>query len=46
MQQRMEALGLEIVPPEQRTPEYLAKLLPIEIERWGAVIKAAGIGGI
>jgi hypothetical protein len=24
---------LEIVPPGQRTPEYLAKLLPKEIER-------------
>ena len=45
MQQRLEALGLEIVPPEQRSPEYLAKLLPAEIERWGTVIKAANIGG-
>jgi tripartite-type tricarboxylate transporter receptor subunit TctC len=31
------------VPPEQRTPEYLAKFLPEEIARWGKVIKAAGI---
>ena len=45
MKQRLEALGLELVPPESRTPEYLAKLLPVEIERWGAVIKAANIGG-
>ena len=45
MKQRLEALGLEIVPPDQRTPEYLAKMLPGEIERWGTVIKAAGIGG-
>lgn len=43
IKQRLEALGLVIVPPQQRTPEYLAKLLPQEIERWGAVIKAAGI---
>jgi tripartite-type tricarboxylate transporter receptor subunit TctC len=40
---RMESLGLEILPPEQRTPEYLAKMLPKEIERWGVVIRAAGI---
>jgi tripartite-type tricarboxylate transporter receptor subunit TctC len=40
---RLEAFGLEIVPPEQRTPEYLAKFLPEEIARWGKVIKAAGI---
>ncbi len=40
---RLQDLGLEIVPPEQRSPEYLAKLLPEEIERWGKVIQAAGI---
>jgi len=43
VKQRLETLGLVIVPPQQRTPDYLAKLLPKEIERWGAVIKAAGI---
>lgn len=40
---KMEALGLEVVPPEQRTPEYLARMLPQEIERWAKVIKSAGI---
>jgi tripartite-type tricarboxylate transporter receptor subunit TctC len=40
---RLEDLGLEIVPLEQRSPEYLAKYLPQEVERWGKVIKAAGI---
>jgi tripartite-type tricarboxylate transporter receptor subunit TctC len=39
----MAALGLEILPPEQRTPAYLAKFLKEDIERWGKVIKAAGI---
>jgi tripartite-type tricarboxylate transporter receptor subunit TctC len=43
IRKKMEALGLEILPPEQRTPEYLAKFLPQDIERWGKVIKAAGI---
>jgi len=43
VKERLETLGLVIVPPEQRTTDYLAKLLPKEIERWGAVIKAAGI---
>jgi hypothetical protein len=32
-----------IVPPQQRTPEYLAAFLPKEIERWSAAIRAAGI---
>jgi tripartite-type tricarboxylate transporter receptor subunit TctC len=43
VRKRLEALGLEIVPPERRTPEYLAKFLPEEIERWGQAIRAAGI---
>ena len=40
---RLEELGLEIVPPERRSPEYLAQYLPTEIERWGKVVRAAGI---
>jgi tripartite-type tricarboxylate transporter receptor subunit TctC len=40
---RLEEFGLVVVPPEQRSPEYLAKFLPEEIARWGKVIKAAGI---
>jgi tripartite-type tricarboxylate transporter receptor subunit TctC len=43
MRKRLEDLGLDIVPPEQRTPEYLAKFLPEDIARWSKVIKAAGI---
>jgi len=43
IRKRLEELGLEIMPPERRSPEYLAKYLPEEVERWGKVIKAAGI---
>jgi putative tricarboxylic transport membrane protein len=43
VRKRLESLGLEIVPPERRTPEYLARYLPEEIERWGRVVRAAGI---
>ena len=43
IKQKMEALGLEILPPEQRTPAYMAKFLKEDIARWGKVIKAAGI---
>jgi tripartite-type tricarboxylate transporter receptor subunit TctC len=43
MHKRLAELGLEILPPEQRSPEYLAKFLPQEVERWGKVIRAAGI---
>lgn len=41
--EKSEALGLSLVPPEQRSPEYLAKYLGEEIERWGKVIRAGGI---
>ena len=43
LRKRLEDLGLEIVAPERRSPEYLAKFLSEEIERWGKIIKAAGI---
>jgi len=43
MRKRLEDLGLDIVPPDQRSPEYLAKFLPEDIARWGKVIKGAGI---
>jgi tripartite-type tricarboxylate transporter receptor subunit TctC len=39
LRQRLEELGLDIIPPERRTPEYLAKYLPEEIERWRRVIE-------
>ncbi len=40
---KLESLGLEIVPQEQRTPAYLAKFLKEDVDRWSKVIKAAGI---
>ena len=43
VRKRLEDLGLEIVPPERRGPEYLAKFIPEEIERWGKVVRAARI---
>ena len=43
VRKRLEDLGLEIVAPERRTPEYLAKFLPEEVARWSKVVQAAGI---
>jgi tripartite-type tricarboxylate transporter receptor subunit TctC len=43
VRKRLEELGLEIVPPERRSPDYLAKFLPQEIERWAKPIREAGI---
>jgi len=41
-QERFKDIGVTIPPPERRTPEYLAKFVPSEIERWAAPIKASG----
>jgi tripartite-type tricarboxylate transporter receptor subunit TctC len=41
-QERFKGIGVTIPPPERRTPEYLAKFVPSEIERWAAPIKASG----
>jgi len=43
IRKKLEELGLEIVAPERRSPDYLAKYLPEEIERWAKPIRAAGI---
>jgi tripartite-type tricarboxylate transporter receptor subunit TctC len=40
---RLEDLGLDIVPPERRTPDYLAKFQAQEVARWGKVVHDAGI---
>ncbi len=43
IRKRLEGLGLEIVPPERRGPDYLARFVPDEIERWAKVVRAARI---
>jgi tripartite-type tricarboxylate transporter receptor subunit TctC len=40
---KMESFGLDVVPLDQRSPQYLTKLLAEEIERWGKLIKETGI---
>lgn len=41
--ERLQSLGVEVVAPERRNPEYLARFLKDEIEKWTAPIKASGI---
>lgn len=43
VRQRFLELGLTVPPTTERTPEYLAKFVPAEIEKWAAPIRAAGI---
>lgn len=40
---RLEGLGLNVPAPERRTPDYLSKLVPSEIEKWAAPVKASGV---
>jgi tripartite-type tricarboxylate transporter receptor subunit TctC len=43
VRQRFESIGQRIAVPERRSPEYLTRLVPKEIERWAAPIKASGV---
>lgn len=40
---RLEELGIEVVAPERRSPNYLAEFVVREIAKWAGPIKAAGI---
>jgi tripartite-type tricarboxylate transporter receptor subunit TctC len=40
---RMEAMGLEVPPPQEQGAEALGALHRAEIEKWWPIIKAAGI---
>jgi tripartite-type tricarboxylate transporter receptor subunit TctC len=39
---RLTQLGNTVVPPAQRTPEYLARFISSEIAKWAGPIKASG----
>jgi hypothetical protein len=43
VRERFDALGEQIAAPERRSPEYFAKFVASEIERWRAPIKASGV---
>jgi tripartite-type tricarboxylate transporter receptor subunit TctC len=43
VQQRLHELGVSLVGPDRRSPEYLQKFVVSEIEKWAAPIKAANI---
>lgn len=43
LKERYDKIGVTIPPKARRTPEYLAKFTPEEIDRWGKAIRGAGI---
>jgi tripartite-type tricarboxylate transporter receptor subunit TctC len=42
VRERFKSIGVTIPAAARRTPEYLAKFVPSEIERWAGPIKASG----
>jgi tripartite-type tricarboxylate transporter receptor subunit TctC len=45
IRERLEGLGMSIVAPERRSPDYLAGFVKREIVKWAGPIKAANITG-
>jgi tripartite-type tricarboxylate transporter receptor subunit TctC len=43
VQARLDELGIEVVAPERRSPDYLAAFVVREIAKWAGPIRAAGI---
>ena len=43
VKERLQGLGANVVPANQRTPEYLGSFVKAEIEKWYPIIKAADI---
>jgi tripartite-type tricarboxylate transporter receptor subunit TctC len=44
VRERLAGLGLDVPPPERRTPEFLGRYVVDEMAKWGPVIKASGAG--
>jgi tripartite-type tricarboxylate transporter receptor subunit TctC len=43
VQQRFNELGVSVVAPERRSPEYLQRFVVSEIEKWAPIIKRANL---
>jgi tripartite-type tricarboxylate transporter receptor subunit TctC len=45
LQSRAQDIGASLVAADRRSPDYFAKFVRDEIEKWGKTIRAAGIAG-
>jgi hypothetical protein len=43
MQERLKTIGSDLVGPDRRSPEYLAKFVADEIRKWSGPISASGV---
>jgi tripartite-type tricarboxylate transporter receptor subunit TctC len=41
--ERFKTLGVTVIAPNRRSPEYLTQFVPSEIARWAVPIKASGV---
>jgi tripartite-type tricarboxylate transporter receptor subunit TctC len=42
VRERFASVGVTVAAPERRRPEYLAKFIPRELQKWAAPIAASG----
>jgi tripartite-type tricarboxylate transporter receptor subunit TctC len=43
VQERLRTVGVTVVAPDRRSPDYLRRYVASETEKWAATIKAAGV---
>jgi tripartite-type tricarboxylate transporter receptor subunit TctC len=43
VRERFKAVGEDVAPVEHRSPEYFAKFVAAEIDKWSGPIKASGV---
>jgi tripartite-type tricarboxylate transporter receptor subunit TctC len=43
LRERLNEIGVHVVAPDRRSPDYLARFVTSEIEKWGVPIKASGL---
>ncbi len=43
VQERLKGVGVTVVTPERRSPEYLRQFVASEIKKWGVIIRASGV---
>jgi tripartite-type tricarboxylate transporter receptor subunit TctC len=45
VRERFATVGVTVAAPERRSPEYLSRFIPRELEKWAAPIAASGAAG-
>jgi tripartite-type tricarboxylate transporter receptor subunit TctC len=45
VRERLAGVGVTVVAPERRSPDYLARFIPAEIAKWAGPITASGASG-